>query len=508
MGANHLNWTRFEILGPQIVLLLTAVALAMTVNVHPVRHRSAAVMICFSGLVVATLAHLWNYSILSAGGAGTVSLPSWLVFDSMGWILSLSILLIATAAMMLRRLRYYSGRDDGRLCLLFTLSVCGWSLLPMAADFSASACCMLLATIPLLAWSAYGWEPGPLERLANRTLAGCLAMMLLALLVLRHTTIAHAVVVARHGVNFSWHGLLIVLFLLPMIYWVGVVPLVWWFGDATRKQPLDLAFVLPLVPFVGSMAELLRVLRGLYLTDPAAADVVVRVLTGLGIAAVVAYGIKALRQSDLAGIAGNMIGILAATTLVAVSAAGPFHFGLVAKLVGCLAMYALTAGLAAGLALGIAGGEKPWTLEQLPEFARTKVLSTLVLILALLSLAGLPPTMGFIDRMELFRVIGYGSVMETGGILALDVLSIALAGVAALRVAAYACAPMAEPAVNVTEAVKKPRRARRMELVPLALLLLASVVNGAALCAYNPIQNVASSFTSMHHSPVYRKADP
>lgn len=399
----------------------------------------------------------------------------------------------------MRRLRSYGGHGDGQFCLLITLSTVGWSLMPAAASLPMFAACMLMGSLPLSMLATFGCDEGYLIPLANKALLVSLAAMLLALVLMIHfgagSDLRKGLIPDGHAKALAGLGVLTVIFLMPILFWTGSVPLVWWFGDAAADGPAETAFFLLLVPYIGSMAALLRLLLSLARSDPAAGGVPLAMIM-VGTMAVAAYGIKALTQMNISDIVGNMVGVLAATTLVTLCASPALHQGSFSHLVGCVVLYALTAGFASGLALGLLGGEKKQLITQLPSRragTREKFLRALVLILALLSLGGLPPTMGCIARMDLFAVMAPFSTPQALVVLAVNVLSVIFGGMAALRVAVYAFTEPSEIPVDSSAAPKR-RKVRRLAIGTLLLLLAASVVNGAALMAYNPIQHIAFAF--------------
>ena len=96
-------------------------------------------------------------------------------------------------------------------------------------------------------------------------------------------------------------------------------------------------------------------------------------------------------------------------------------------------------------------------------------------------------------RMDLFAVMAPFGTLQALVVLAVNVLSVIFGGMAALRVAAYAFTDTVEIPVDLSVAPKR-RKVRRLAIGTLLLLLAASVVNGAALVAYNPLQQIAFAF--------------
>ncbi len=492
-----MNLHVLEIFAPQIVIVLTVLALALMARLYPDRQRWASVMICFTGLVVADLAQLKNYPIFFSSAARGVA-PGWMIIDPQGWILTLAILLSATVAVLMRRLRNLSGRGDGRFCLSIAISTLAWSLLPAAGSFPVIAACLMIGSIPLLYLSAFGASNEVILPLPWLGILSALAVMLLALWPLELSGSAFGLTnTVTHGspaVAFPWEGIAAAIFILPMLFWTGCQPLIWWFGNAAGEDLAEIVFFLLLVPPTGSLAALLRIISALHHGDPDSAGVVITAIGFAGILGMLGYGYKALRQKEIRSIAGNMVGLLAATTLVILCIDQYTSPGFGALLVGGVVLYTSTVGLAAGLALGVLAAEKVRTLDQLPEYFRKNSLRMLVFILALISLAGLPPTMGFIQRINLFQIPPHATTFWIQFILAINVAAMILGSLAALRVVGHALqAPDAEIA-DSGQISHRPRRVRRLAAAPLLLLLLASIVNGAALLAYNPIQKISTAF--------------
>ncbi|MCL5945599.1 MAG: hypothetical protein M1472_01945 [Planctomycetes bacterium] len=497
-GAVKLNWNTLDILAPQIIMLFTTAVLAVVIKIPAGRSRSAAVMIGFTGMVLAALVQLRGYSSFLSGQAAVLDgLSGWLILDPMGWILTFSILLLATATIVLRRLRNYSGHGDGRFCLLITLSTVGWSLMPAAANALVLASCMLLGSLPLWMLLTLGTREDAHLPLIHKALLVVLAVMLLALLSMiicgLGVSWSRLFIPGPHAAVILWAVISVVLFLLPILFWTGSMPLHWWFGEAAAETPVEVAFCLLLIPYVGSMAALLRLLFTLDNHIPAVAGVVTLAVTFAALMAAVVYGVQALRQNDFAAVAGNLVGGLAAMLLLTLCVTVSAHALPVAHLAGGLLLYALTVGLAAGPALGIMGGGKSRILGELPEWSRNNLLRALVLVLALLSLCGLPPTLGAITRMALFHTVNSTGTWSGTFLIVVNVLSLIVGGVATLRVAAYVFLDRPEIAVAAPPPARR-RPVRHTAVGTLVLLLVASMINGAALLAYRPIQHLTMAF--------------
>ncbi|MGC9259125.1 MAG: proton-conducting transporter membrane subunit [Phycisphaerae bacterium] len=497
-GAAKLNWNTLDILAPQLIMLLTAAVITLVKKIASGRPRSGAIMIGFTGMVIATLVQLRNYPSFFAGGSAALhGLSGQLVFDPMGWILTFSILLLATAAILLRRLRNYSGHGDGRFCLLIILSTVGWSLMPIAASFPVLAGCMLLGSLPLWMLSTFGSRDGVRIPLTNKTLLVVLAVMLLALVPMTIRGVdfsgTRMVIPGWRAAAYPWAGILTVLFFLPMLFWAGSMPLHWWFGEAAAETPAEVGFFLLLVPYVGSMAALLRMLFALDRNNSRVAGVVALAVAIVALMAAALYSLRALTQNNIRAVVGNLLGTLAAMILFTLGVAVSPQPLSVAHLVGCILLYALTASLAVGLALRIIDSGKPRLLGELSEWSKDKLLSALVLVLALLSLGGFPPTMGAIVRIALLRAVE--PVGEWPGVvfIMVNVLSMIVGGVAALRVAAYVFLDTPESPVAIPPPSRR-RKVRHRALGTLTLLLAASVINGTALLAYRPIQHLTMAF--------------
>lgn len=450
-------------------------------------------MICFTGMVVATLAQLRLYALVFAAGRVT-TVPSWMVLDPMAWVFSIAIFLIATVAILTRRLRSYSGHGDLRFCLLITISTLGWSIMPALHSFPMIAGCMLLGSLPLALLSMFGSNDNWFTCLALLT---ALAVMLLALVLLAvgglGISLVNEFILAPHG-SPAWTGILVVLFMMPILFWIGSLPLVWWFGEAAGDATAPVAFFMLLAPCIASLGAYLRIIHSLSQHNPAVANVVTPTMISVGILAVAAYGIRALFQYVVPDILGNIVGILAACTFVTIAAGISFTHATGSALVGCVLLYALTAGIALGSSVGILGRQSLGLNQQWPSFARMKNLYALMLVLVLLSLGGLPPTLGSVARIECLRTVGPESLP---GLLVFIVngLGIVLGSGAAMRVGAYALMDIPEMASSADQtSIGKRRKHRRIATGTVLLLLTACALNALALLAYYPIQQIATAF--------------
>ncbi len=492
-GGRRLTYHVLAILAPQMVLLVTVALLGLTSKVRTGGSQSVSAMICFTGMVVAALVQLRLYVPVFAAGRVT-TLPAWMVLDPMAWILTVAIFLIATVAVLTRRLRNSTGHGDLRFCLLITISTLGWSIMPALHSLPLIAASMLLGSLPLAWLSTFGYRNNWLITLMLLT---ALAVMLLALgsLVAGGLGVRHANALI-HLANAPpvWTGILMVLFMMPILFWIGSLPLVWWYGEVAGNTPAPGAFFMLLAPGVASLGTYLRIIHSLTDNNPVAAGIVISVMIAAGILALAAYGIRAVFQTVVPDILGNIVGILAACTFVTLTVGMSAVQPNAAQAVACVLLYALTAGIAMGSAAGIFGRQTLGLNQQWPVFARMKKLHALMLVLALLSLGGLPPTLGSLARMQCLQTVGLVSVPGMLVLIA-NTLAILFGSGAAMRVAAYAIMGVPEVPNRPMEATTvKRRRPPRMATVTLLLLLTACMLNALALLAYYPIQQIATAF--------------
>ncbi len=365
--------------------------------------------------------------------------------------------------------------------------------MPALHSLPVMAGCMLLASLPLAMPFIFGTG----DDLAFTTVAllGSLLVMLLALAALAHgcfgLQIGHTLITAPRAAS-AWGGMVVVLFITPILFWAGGLPLIWWYGNAAGDAPASTVLFLLLVPAIGSCAAYLRILHHLIFIAPVAANVVTLTVIGLGAAAVVAYGVKALVQFAVPDILGNIVGIFMACTFVTLAAGISLVHVAPADLVGCVLLYALTVGIAIGSSVGIFGRKALGIKQQWPSFARVKPMHALLLLVALLSLGGLPPTLGSMARVDLFLAVGRGTVLGLI-VLGINALGLLLGSGAVMRVGAYAL--MGLPEIDEPPpATDKRRKRRRLTAGLLLLLTAAGILNALALLAYNPIQQLATAF--------------
>ncbi len=472
--------------------MITLGVLALTALLPSGTSRSVSVMICFTGLTIATLTQLRFYP-RTFGTVPSNDTLYWLVIDPMGWVFTSVILLIATAAVMTRRLISPGGQGDLRFCLLVTLSTLGWSVMPALHSLPIMAGCMLLASLPMAVPLTFGTAGD--RTFATVALLASLLVMLLALAAMAQggfgLRIGPSLISAPHGAS-AWCGVLVVLFISPILFWAGSLPLIWWYGSAAGDAPASTVLFLLLVPAIGSCAVYLRIMHRLISVAPAAANAVTLTVIFLGALAVFAYGIKAMFQFVVPDILGNIVGIFMACTFVTLAAGISLSHVAPADLVGCVLLYALTAGIAVGSSVGIIGRKSLGLKHQWPSFTRVKPLYSLLLLVALLSLGGLPPTLGSIARVDLFLAVGRGTVLGLT-VLGINALGVLLGGSAVMRVGTYAL--MGMPEIDSPQAgTGKRRKKRRLTAGLLLLLTAAGILNAFALPAYNPIQQLATAF--------------
>ena len=474
------------------MLLVTVVVLALTALLPTDASRSVSVMICFTGMAIATLTQLRFYP--QRFGTVPSTLTSYgLVADPMGWVFSSVILLITTAVVMTRRLRSYNGQGDLRFCLLITVSTLGWSAMPAMHSLPVMAACMLLASLPLAMPFTFG--TGDDMAFTTVALLASLLVMLLALAGLARGCFGLHIspsLISASATASAWGGALMILFITPMLFWAGSLPLIWWYGSAAGDAPASTVLFLLVVPAIGSSAAYLRIMHRLISVAPEAANVVTLTVICLGALSVIAYGAKALVQFVVPDIFGNIVGIFMACTFVTLAAGISLRHGTQADLVGCLLLYALTVGIAISSSVGIIGRKTLGLKQQWPSFSRVKPLHALLVLVALLSLGGLPPTLGSIARVDLFLGVSHSTVLGLT-VLGVNTLGILLGSGAVMRVGTYAL--MGMPEIDQPQAVTdKRRKKRRMTAGLLLMLTAAGILNALALLAYNPIAQLATSF--------------
>lgn len=190
------------------------------------------------------------------------------------------------------------------------------------------------------------------------------------------------------------------LILLGLGFKTSLVPFHQWTPDVYQGAPTNVTGFMATVAKAGGFAAMVRVLDGASMLH----FMFVPALSVIAILTMFVGNLSALGQKDVKRILGYssiaqagyvLAAIVAhtqASTLVGTGTVAYYLFGYTAMTSGCFAVVSTTA----------ANGTEGTLLEDLNGLWRRSPFATMALLVCLASLIGLPPTVGFIGKLEIF----------------------------------------------------------------------------------------------------------
>jgi NADH-quinone oxidoreductase subunit N len=377
------------VLGGTVALLLSVIALR--------RSAALAASIAGAGLVAA----------LALIPAAMHANPFWPgLFDFTGGAFGFLALIIATAALLLIISAEYWRRAEGvpreEFFLLLIIGTLGACVLAVAGSFLSAFLgleTMTLAMIGLIAYASR--RPDALEAgikylilsaMSSAFLLFGIASLELATGSLSFATIFVAQVNPLISAGFA-------MLAIATGFKLSVVPFHIWVPDVYAGAPAPGGAFLAVIPKIAVLAVLVRIGGLPGATLPAAA---VQTVTAVAMLSMLAGNLLALQQQNIKRILGYSSIAHLGYLLVAILAAGAL--GRVA-VVFYIVTYALTMVAAFGVIAMLsnaAAARDADTIADLRGLFWTRPLPAAVMTLALLSLAGIPPAIGFIGKMYIF----------------------------------------------------------------------------------------------------------
>ena len=382
---------------PELALLLGAVACILLPAFTPRRVQSASALVALAALALAGALALAQWD----RPAALIFAGVWAV-DPMTVAAKLAILVSAAAVVLLSPEWLRTDRRHGEYYGLLLFAVLGAVMMASATDTMELVLGVLLSSAAGYPLAAYhrAWPPA-LEAGMKFYLVAALANVLLALGVvllfgLTGETGYRETAAALGGADPLALGAAAVMVLVGLAFKMGAFPAHAWMPDVAQGSPASSAAFLTVVPKIGAAVALARFVP---LLPPE-----------LGWRGVVAFmavvtmtlgNLAALRQDDVRRLLGWSSVSQSGYALMAVVVVGAGGEALAALLV-FLAGYA-AANLAAFAVVVHWRGRT--ALQDYGGIAALQPLPAVALILALLSLVGVPPLIGFFGKLLLFQVV-------------------------------------------------------------------------------------------------------
>lgn len=395
---------------PQLALVLGAVLCLLSAISLPRRLQWVGAPLAAVTCAVAA-GFAWH---LQATAAPTLSFDStWAIDGLTTWA---TLVICGTTALVaaLSPRWFATDRRHGEWYAVLLFSALGAVLLAGASDIMELMVAMLLASVTGYTLASYHREsPTCAEAGAKYFLMGALTNSLLFLgIVLLYGisgTTRYAALQATLGATTDplVAGVAVVMVVLGVAFELGAVPVHAWVPDVSEASPVPAAAFLTVAPKVGALAALARfldVVPGTLVSWPALVAVLAVLTMTVG-------NLAALWQTDLRRLLGWSsvsqagYGLLAVAALGGASGTAQTDLALPA-LVTFIVGYALANVAAFAVVASLRGRT---AFEDYEGLAYTRPWHAAALIVAMLSLIGVPILIGFVAKLALF-----GAALEAG----------------------------------------------------------------------------------------------
>ena len=414
---------------PLLILASWAVVLLIVDLFIPRGRKGITAALAAGGLLLSLVATVWKWGTTGTFLGGTIVVDGFSHFLGLLFLL-LGIMAIGQAYDYLRR----RGIERGEYYTLMLFSICGMMLMAMAGDLIVVFAALELLSIPLYVMAGFARpEPQSEESAIKYFLLGAFAsgFMVYGIALIFGTTGTASI----QGVMESVGGmpavpmLLLVggaMILVGLGFKVAAVPFHMWTPDVYQGAPSSVTSFMAVGAKAGGFAALLRVFLAAFPAAAVAWGPLTMWMAALtmawgNIAAIAQTNIKRMLAYSSIAHAGYILMALpaAANPVVAPEAVRAALFYLLAYAATNLGAWSVVLAMekAEGQGLEIEdyaglGARRPWL--------------ALAMVLFMLSLTGVPPTIGFVGKFYLFR-----AVIEA------DFIWLALVGVITSLISAY-----------------------------------------------------------------------
>lgn len=402
MGT-ELNFQDVLAISPLLILLFGGLSLILVESFGSSKLKSASVLIAVATFFIAFVAALW------APASQSVMLTNWLYFDSLGRFFQLFFLLVGAASCLIAIPFFRSFKaTQGEYLFLLIASVAGLLLISSAADFLTLFLGIETLSIPLYVLCAYmkRWRKSG-EAATKYFLLGALsAGFLLYGIALVYgavgTTRFDELLAGYQAIENSADKALFLggagLITLGLAFKAAVVPLHVWAPDVYDGAPTPVTAFMAVGTKIGAFAAFIRVFA---LALPEFNLIWNQMIALLVYPTLIYANLVALKQVHIrrffaySGIAHA--GIL----LIPLAVGGPQA---IHALLFYLVVYALATLCCFAVIAFIDTKEGGVHFHDLNGLFNRAPLLALVLSFSLLTLAGIPPTAGFLAKFYVFKI--------------------------------------------------------------------------------------------------------
>lgn len=390
---------------PEIAVIVAAVLALIFASFAPRRLQAGAALIGMAGVAVAAALIL-----AQAGQARFTFSGTWIIDGPSRWA-RLMILAATGYCIVLSPGWFRTDRRHGEIYAMLLLSAGGAMAMAAAGDLLQLVMAVLLSSVTgytLAAWHrdwALSVEAGMkyflLGALSNALLVTGVVLLLGLLTTSSYAGIAEAL---RSGGDLSpllFAGFALVL--TGIAFKLGAVPAHAWMPDVAEGAPAPAAAFLTVVPKIGAAVAMARLVQ---LVPPESLGLR-PLIAVLAVATMTLGNFAALWQEDLRRLIGWSSVAQAGYALMAVAVLGLAPEAMPA-LLAFLASYAIGNLAAFAVVVHLRGRT---AIADYAGLARTRPLAAAVLVLAFLSLLGIPPTIGFFGKLALFLTTIHGGYL-------------------------------------------------------------------------------------------------
>lgn len=380
---------------PQMLLVIGGVLAIVTTLFVPRRVQWVGAPIAVASLAGAT----WAQFLLLDRSAQITFQGLWALDEVTGWI-SILIYVSTAVAVLLAPEWMRTDPRHGEYYAIMLFGAVGASIMAAATDLNEMIVGLLLATVTGYVLASYHRQSAASAEAGMKyfLIGGLTNSLLLVGAVLLYgvagTTLYGAFPAALADADALALVALVALLALGLAFESGAVPAHAWLPDVAEGSPAPSAAFLTVVPKLGALAALARLMAVM----PADA-VGWRPLVALLAAATMTVGnLSALWQEDVRRLLGWSSVAQAGYGLMAIVAIGRSSMA-VPALLFFLAGYAVANLTAFGVVTQLRGRTK---LDDYAGLSSSRPWLAGAMIVALLSLIGIPPVIGFVGKLTLF----------------------------------------------------------------------------------------------------------
>jgi NADH-quinone oxidoreductase subunit N len=395
MSAGQFILMRNELL---LTLLLLVVLIAEIASVN--QGRKGVIVLSLTGFILITL-------------TGFLPLPEGSLFGGMflsnrtTWFMK-NVLNLGLLIVFLQSVRWLQKEDNNEkvseFIMLVISTLIGMNFMISAGDFLILYIGLELATIPMAALSAFdrfsnkSAEAG-IKLILSSALSSGILLFGISMIYGTSGSILFWEVAEKTGIN-DLQTLGLIFFVAGMGFKISLVPFHLWTADVYEGSPISVTSYLSVVSKGAAVFTLMIVL---YKAFESMIDIWEPLLYTLAVSTMTIGNLFALRQNNMKRFLAFSSIAQAGFILLGIMGAGQMGM---ATVIYFVLIYVFTNLAAFGVVMTISNEFGKENLEDYTGLYRTNPKLSLVLLLSMFSLAGIPPVAGFFGKFFLFTAAG------------------------------------------------------------------------------------------------------